>query len=703
MKHLLLFALLVMGFSCVNGQSLFYISDMLNKADVNLVSALGTNKSLGIAKPLIGDSIRLPLTDSEVTAFSHLSLFLKDPKAFVTSGHKLDLSTITTVLEKYKAKIKDAGQNVTLPFGFTGTSPVGGILASAPNLISGVSGFSTQQESDIYDALSKYIAKQFRQGVVATYMQVFTDVLDKFGELNYFFPTTYELLKNQDPFNFPNFGNDEQNAYNTDLRNLLSNFSSLLDKDKAFVTSHNFKFFTYDTLTKIKAASYYPYLKVGIDIGDKLINKYHPIEIINFLDQKYYQSSSTMGNNKVFDALGDLFHGINILQSSFRDSATNNQKGFTSAWVTIEQVNELLKTPNRLKMFVYLIYLQDPAFFDSFIKEFDNDLQLDKVRDFVRKYFTPAYELLTKIQEFKNDSKVEDKEYTYYMQFTLDLITTVNTGFLPKPIFDADQLYIAQKSLDILKSVQEKNYNNLATNFFLLAGKLVEKSGLSKDQKFLTLMANFSKYAQFMVRIVNAKTSDDMESVITQMVVPANSYIKNRKSNIAIGIGAHPGLFAADEVLMVKKNTTGLTAKPGFNFGITAPVGITVTLGNKSKTKNGIAALNADGTETYTGRAWTLFVQIIDIGAMVNYRLGADSTSTLPQNVTFQQIFSPGFSINRAFWKNSPVNFGIGYQWSPELRSITKDGAQLSANSNRLFLRVSWELPLFNIYKNPKY
>jgi hypothetical protein len=93
-----------------------------------------------------------------------------------------------------------------------------------------------------------------------------------------------------------------------------------------------------------------------------------------------------------------------------------------------------------------------------------------------------------------------------------------------------------------------------------------------------------------------------------------------------------------------------------------------------------------------------IFAQIVDLGAVLNFRIG-DSTSTLPDKIEFKQIFSPGISINYGF-NNSPLNIGVGYQYSPELRKISKNGNEIYPNGNRLFLRLAWDIPLLNIAKS---
>jgi len=66
-----------------------------------------------------------------------------------------------------------------------------------------------------------------------------------------------------------------------------------------------------------------------------------------------------------------------------------------------------------------------------------------------------------------------------------------------------------------------------------------------------------------------------------------------------------------------------------------------------------------------------------------------------------EQVFSPGVSVNLGM-KNTPLTWGLGAQYTPELRRITHQGQVITkANAWRFFLRLSWDFPLLNVAVTP--
>jgi len=182
-----------------------------------------------------------------------------------------------------------------------------------------------------------------------------------------------------------------------------------------------------------------------------------------------------------------------------------------------------------------------------------------------------------------------------------------------------------------------------------------------------------------MTDVINAKNSDDIKKCIKEHVAPPASFLLKREYQRTLSITGMPGYFISFDKF------DGSKQKFAFESGITLPMGFDLTF----KQKNGVKNSSSFG----------LFFQLVDLGAVLNFRL-SDSTSTLPQKINFQQVFSPGVSLNYGF-KNSPLTLGIGYQYTPELRQITlSNGNQTYPNGNRIFFRLAWDIPLINIAKS---
>jgi hypothetical protein len=78
------------------------------------------------------------------------------------------------------------------------------------------------------------------------------------------------------------------------------------------------------------------------------------------------------------------------------------------------------------------------------------------------------------------------------------------------------------------------------------------------------------------------------------------------------------------------------------------------------------------------GKSFSIFVPLIDVGALASFRLSDDSSKVVP-NITLANIISPGLYFYWGFGK-CPISVGLGGQFGPQLRSITAADINLSKN-----------------------
>lgn len=140
------------------------------------------------------------------------------------------------------------------------------------------------------------------------------------------------------------------------------------------------------------------------------------------------------------------------------------------------------------------------------------------------------------------------------------------------------------------------------------------------------------------------------------------------------------------------------------NTGFTAPLGLAISWGYRAKIddkkylNNPKYARRVDrsvemrNNRFLTGNSGSLFFPLLDFGAVVLFRLG-DDTSTLPEDVNFQQLFSPGVMYSHGF-NNLPLSVLAGAQISPRLR---KFGGE-PADALRFNLSFTVDLPMANFY-----
>ncbi len=98
--------------------------------------------------------------------------------------------------------------------------------------------------------------------------------------------------------------------------------------------------------------------------------------------------------------------------------------------------------------------------------------------------------------------------------------------------------------------------------------------------------------------------------------------------------------------------------------------------------------------------SWSLFLSVLDIGAVTAFRIDDDSTEVLPE-LRLENILAPGLHIVKGF-ANSPLSWGVGIQAGPMLRTIRgEEGLEPKAIFNnklnyRLHAFLAVDIPLIN-------
>lgn len=196
--------------------------------------------------------------------------------------------------------------------------------------------------------------------------------------------------------------------------------------------------------------------------------------------------------------------------------------------------------------------------------------------------------------------------------------------------------------------------------------------------------------------IILAKGSAELSTVIEKYAMPVGSYKVKRRSPWSVDLNAYFGLYGGYE--WIQSSALGNSAKGGWVVGLTAPIGFSFSWAAFAK---GYAA-EADnhyslkkGIRRYRGSSHTISATIIDIGAVVSYRLSNNADKPLPASVTWGQVVAPGLAY-RLGLKNTPLCLHLGMQYAPQLRTINQLKYQ---NTLRSTLGLTFDLPLINLAK----
>jgi hypothetical protein len=242
-------------------------------------------------------------------------------------------------------------------------------------------------------------------------------------------------------------------------------------------------------------------------------------------------------------------------------------------------------------------------------------------------------------------------------------------------------IFIAKKLGDVYLDVNQQNYSAAIVHSRTIFDTLF--FNMKNAETDAPVGQKFMDYGIFMAAIATAKSPDEVQDVIEATVLPVGSSSIKSYSSFHISINSYVGVFGGHEWIKGVSDT-----KPFNTAGICAPIGIAVStrLGKKIPAK--------------VIGSFSLFLTAIDLGALTSYRFGDSETSTIPE-ITLENIIAPGGYIVLGRIGNTPLSLGVGYQFGPQLRKVTKDAIETIENSSRVTAFLAVDIPFFNIYTRP--
>lgn len=538
------------------------------------------------------------------------------------------------------------------------------------------SGYSTTTK--VIDAISKFLVERTKQELTLTFYENFKGKLNQIIEvkiddthtlkinLKEVFFNTNLLFESKNYFETPSLGQTWLVAFQKDLIELPYKIEEqiLSMNDLSSLNEFHFAIISYDLIKKIRKGS-------------------HPITVINELNEKY-----NVKQDYPFE-IDQIVAFLNLLSNNLsKDEKVDDYKEIK--WISDADLKSL--SDEQLKYLLGLIYqegrniklFKNIKIGDKSIEDFITKDNYNLLNIFVKKTITSLNSIENKLMELKTTSdENEDLKYINFLNsfYTLFDETLENFyTFTNNSNYYKSDYYTKYKPLinDIVAfntASINKNYAEclLLTNSFL--NNLIVDSAINDS----ALFNQITFFGNFMVDIINtAKNEGDLKLVIEKYGMPVSSYRIKRQFNSSWDVNAYPGLYLGYE----------FSGSNSLSYGITAPIGFSYSTKNK-----GIDDLEKKSAST------TIFLSVIDIGAPFSYRFSNDEAEGLPENIKWEQVFSPGLFLIHGF-ANSPLALGLHAQFSPLLRKIS-DGNELdNKNIFRIGISLLVDIPLFNLTKN---
>jgi hypothetical protein len=576
--------------------------------------------------------------------------------------------------------------------GWTNKSGAGAIGGLNPaSVISSAGGVNV---TNLADGIAKFLIERAKQELSIAFFRNFKEKLEdpNFRHLATLFQNTFGLLKtiDKDIYKFSAYLQSLRDAFIKDLNNLLDTAPRAIQD--GFLNS----VFNDPARNHLR-----PMLLYALQVTKSIKNGEHPGKIIENFTLSPSGGSAILTNINAFIGL------VKLISTSFKSISTDPNK----YWVPMDSIGFLIANPNAAKIYFGLLWEQGASIQFSNASTFQGLLtsaieNFTAYLDLVRNCTTAFQNIRDAIMDLKEKRKSEITYAEYYNLFEsvigllkIDedieqvpgIVTGITSGY-------KDFINVAGNVNELFLDISSKKYSSGVMRLVAVCDIILKPAydnytppaGNPRTlASYVDFRKNVIKYGTFLASIAEAQNSDEVKAAIEAVVLPVGSSSIKRETYYNISLNAFIGPFAGGEYLpKLKKDQWA------FVTGITAPVGVAFSWGkikkHETRTKNGRAV-------TVGGKSASIFVPLIDIGALASFRLKNDE-SEVASEVHLKNIISPGLYFYYGLGK-TPISIGLGGQLGPQLRQVTTQDVNVDKNYYLRFgLNITVDIPFFNFY-----
>lgn len=530
------------------------------------------------------------------------------------------------------------------------------------------------------DAFAKFLVERTKQELDMAFFQKLKELInsDNYRDAQVLFPRTYETVNaiGDQVYNYSAYINALREAFEMDLDGLLTNLSKVMDLHKAFFDNH-------PELNAICHSALY--------VGNGMLEKRHPGQIIAEYNIRW------LDNDRLI-AIKGAVQTLKLFSESVKSVSKDHY------WVSSDSLKLLFDDRVARRLYLGLIYQesQDIVFAGNdslrtiLAKIAEAEISIDSVLNYVSGFVRQAAIVTDKIKalEGKDANKLTFADHYTYYNSALDLLeyaSMINTlPHLGSLKSDDGRLERGITSLriggNIALDITRKNYSSAIVNVLQLYGNAFQLE--PNDPDFQRVRASVDHIKKFIARygtlialVAQAQNADDMKRAIESVALPAGSSRIKRESVIDISLNSYVGAFLGREIVDKADNNPFVNS-----YGATAVIGIAISKGH--------SVLFIPCSESFVSTS--LFLSIIDLGAITAYRVSNDSTESIP-TVQLKDIFSPGVLASFGF-NGTPLSLNIGYQVGPLLRRIDSSRGSFTNAYSRWSVSLCVDIPLLDFY-----
>jgi hypothetical protein len=559
--------------------------------------------------------------------------------------------------------------------------------------------------------LARFLAERTKEELNEAFFNKMKEQLNAYPELKTVFPKTASFLDVIETYSYASVIQVLKESFETDIQNLPENLYDIknltsadcnksaicgdcgkgcddytdcktrLDNLKKFFDSQNGRWIGLGMFT-VKEAMY------SSNPADLLKSITESPELIGI--KKFSKDSSKYDN---YNIASSIELGNFISQSLL--SKNDNQ-----VWINSKEFNALFKDKDKKTFKIYLGLLLAKEQKGDLIIDFYNSKNLVTFGKFlidayktysalepqiisliknVHTAFNSADNAVRKIVAASDRSVEADPQelYDYYRTFTASLKPIAQSPLLIYITGNNDigtnynviEQYL-NPSVDIAYHISTKKYSAAIYDAVVLLNN-------SKNPVFEKPVAkSFIKYGTLISTVANAQSSDEVKEAIEASVLPVGSYSIKQKTKWSLSINSYVGAYGSYQ--NSKKYLP--------SYGLSAPIGLNISKGLSNTGKYGCLSLN---------------LQVLDLGALVNYYLINGDTMALPNDfkVRLANVFAPGFAFGYSI-PSTPLHLAWGGQYIPALYKVEQINSKYEfkpTDAWRFQISLLIDIPLINL------
>jgi hypothetical protein len=486
-------------------------------------------------------------------------------------------------------------------------------------------------QSNLITGTARFLAERAKEEINVAFFERMKDRINEYPELQAIFPSTNSILSSIKTYQYGSILQVLKDAFESDVNTIQVHLYDLTT-----LNSTSYSGSVKDRITTLESFFKTPN---GLAVKLALFALKEEPNSPNFsvlLDAIANSKECTdlathVRSNNNTKNLASLMKLTNEFSKSFLSKGTEN------VWITKAQFDSLLGNQDALDIFlsVFNEKVKHIKFYsDSGVPTTETSINFDssKLKPLISSFSSMMQSANQSAKQIKSSFENAQPPSSIALMNHFKTISNLAKVILKenkthKFITAADSnLHLVESTIepafDILYHLYTKKYTSIVYDVNNLLKSL-------NDPKTDNFLSSFIKYGTVITSIASANSSDEVKQAIEASVLPVGSSSIKRNSSNSLTLNSYVGIGRTTNLSKSNISSTSDIKLREKSLYLFAPVGLTWTLSIEKCRWANIG----------------LHLNLFDLGAIVQHYLVNGDTSTLSQEVTFKDVFSPGVSV----------------------------------------------------------